>query len=105
MTRADRERTTVRRALVAGAVAGLAVGVPLTVAVVLGDGTGAALLAVSLLALSAGGVVATGWLLLAAGLDLRSGAGVGRRRVVWTVAVATSTFVAQVLAAAAASLR
>ncbi len=105
MTRANRERTTVRRALGAGAVVALAVGAPLAVAVLVGGGTGAALLAVSLLALTAGGVVATGWLLLAAGLDLRSGAGVGRRRAAWTVGVATSTFVAQVLAAAAASLR
>jgi len=104
VTGADRDRTTVRRALVAGSVVTLALGVPLAVAVVATGGTGAAVLAVTLLAVTAGGVVATAWLLLAAGLDLRAGAAVGRRRVVWTVAVATSTFAAQVLAAAAASL-
>lgn len=87
-----------------GAVVTAAVGGPLAIGVVAGGGTGTALLAVVMLALTAGGVVATGWLLLAAGLDLRAGAGVGRRRVAWTVAVAASTFAAQVLAAAAASL-
>ncbi|HWB73242.1 MAG TPA: hypothetical protein VG452_13595 [Egibacteraceae bacterium] len=89
MTRgpADRDRTTVRRALAAGLVVWAASASALVAAVVLAGAGGRLGLAAALLGLTAGSLVASTWLLVAAALDLLAGHVPGRRRVVWTVAL------------------
>lgn len=68
-----RDRTTLRRAALAGALVAAAVGLPLFVAVAVAGGSGRAGLAAVLLGLSVGGIVSAGWLLLAFLLDLLAG--------------------------------
>ncbi|HVM00924.1 MAG TPA: hypothetical protein VM324_16665 [Egibacteraceae bacterium] len=101
----DRDRTTVRRALAAGAAVWLAVGTVLVTIVVRAGGDGAAGLAAVFLALVSGAVVASGWLLLAAALDLLAGEPPGRRRVLWTVGVLLFTFSSPLLVVAAQAAR
>lgn len=86
-----RDRTTVRRALAAGGVVWALVAVPLVVSVVVGGGDGDAALPVVLLGLSCGGIVASGWLLLALGLDVAAGDPPGTARLLWTAAVVVLT--------------
>jgi len=86
-----RDRTTLRRALATGGVVWTLVALPLVVSVVVGGGNGAAALSVVLLGLSCGGIVASGWLLLALGLDLAAGDAPGARRLFWTAAVVVLT--------------
>ncbi len=94
-----RDRTTVRRALCAGAVTWAAIGVPLLVAVVFGGGDGRAGLVVVLLGLTLGGVVATGWMLLATLLDLLAGGRPGGYRARWLLGTFLVTALLPVLLA------
>lgn len=94
-----RDRTTVRRALLAGAVTWAVVGLPLLLAVVVGGGQGRAGVVVVLLGLTLGGVVATGWMLLATLLDLVAGARPGGYRAVWLGATFLVTALLPVLVA------
>ena len=81
----DRNRTTVRRAVRAGAIGGaVAAGFMLILAVQSKVAGGAVLAA----AIAGWGVIAAAWLLLAALLDVLAGEPPNLRRVVWT-AVAT----------------
>jgi hypothetical protein len=82
-----RDRTTLRRALLAGAVAWAAVALPLLAAVLLGGGSAQMALTGVLLGFVIGACVAAGWLLFAAVLDLWVGEPPGRRRLVWTAAM------------------
>jgi len=82
----ERDRTTVGRALRAGTVAGGAVAGVLLLAVLLGAGRGAP--AAVMAGVAIGALVAAGWLLLGAVLDIFAGERVGATRWAWT-AVAT----------------
>ena len=79
----DRDRRVVRRGFAAGGVVWVLVAGPLAVAA--GDNDRAVLVAV-LLGLTFGAFAASGWLLVAAVLDLWVGEPPARRRVVWTAA-------------------
>ena len=96
-----RDRTTLRRALVAGAVCAAAVGLPLLVAVVIGDGSGRAGLVAVLLGLTIGGLVASGWLLLAVLLDLLAGEPPSGTRLLLTLLVLLASAFAPLLLLAA----
>ena len=80
----ERDRTTVRRALKAGAVAGVLVMVLLLSLALSGNAPGGAVVVMSGIAL--GSLVAAAWLLLAGLLDVFAGEVPSRRRVAWTVA-------------------
>jgi hypothetical protein len=93
----DRDRETVRRALRAGGATWAVVGGALVASVLNAGGDGRAGLAAVLLGLVFAGMVASGWLLVAAGLDLLADETPSRRRVVWTVAVVLATMLSPVL--------
>ncbi|PSO52416.1 MAG: hypothetical protein BRC31_04835 [Actinobacteria bacterium QS_5_72_10] len=95
----ERERVTVRRALIAGAVAWALLGVPLSVG--MAPSQGPASPAGALLGLVFGGVVASAWLLTALTIDLWTRQPLGRRRLVWTAAVTLATMLSPVLPVAA----
>ncbi|MDQ3343816.1 MAG: hypothetical protein M3425_02910 [Actinomycetota bacterium] len=78
----ERDRTTVRRALRAGALAGGVVACALLLAVLLGPGGGAP--AAVMAGIAVGALVAAGWLLLGAVLDIFAGERVGATRWAWT---------------------
>lgn len=105
MNRPDRERTTVRRGLVAGALVGVVTGSPLVVTVVRAGGDGATGLVAVMMGLVAGAVVASAWLVLAAVLDLLAGEPPGRRRALWTVGVVVFTLASPMLIVAAQAAR
>lgn len=94
-----RDRTTVRRALAAGAVMWALVGLPLLVAVVAGGGEGRAGVAVVLLGLTLGGAVATAWMLAATLLDLLAGGRPGVHRALWLIGTFLVTALLPVLVA------
>ncbi|CAN5725026.1 hypothetical protein BH24ACT14_BH24ACT14_19480 [soil metagenome] len=73
-----------RRALRAGALAGGVVAAVLLLAVLLGPGRGAA--AAVMAGIAIGSLVAAGWLLLGAVLDIFAGERVGAARWAWTAA-------------------
>ena len=81
---ADRNRTTVRRALRAGGVVGAAAGVAALVAALAGTVPGGFVIAA---ALAAGSLVAAFWLLLAGLLDVFAGEAPDRRRVLWMIGI------------------
>lgn len=93
----ERDRVTVRRALLAGGAAWALVGGPLIVGLAPAGGDASA--AGMLLGLVVGGIVASGWLLLAAAIDLRTDQPIGRRRVAWTVGVTALAVIAPVMVA------
>lgn len=101
MSGAQRDRTTVRRALLAGALTSTVTGLPLLVAAVVGGQGGAVGLATVLLALTLGGMVASAWLLLGSILDVRAGERPGTRRLVWTAALVGVTLLSPLLLVAA----
>ena len=79
---AERDSTTLRRAVRAGTIVGLVAGVAVGVLAAVSDlGLGAALGA----ALVVGLFAAAGWLLLAALLDIAAGERIGKRRALWTL--------------------
>lgn len=96
-----RDRTTVRRALLAGTVAWGVVSLPLLVAVAVRGGSGQVGLAVVLLGLTVAGLVASAWLLLAVLLDLLAGEPPSAARLLITAGVVLLTGVAPVLFLAA----
>jgi hypothetical protein len=96
-TRPDRDRETVRRALRAGGLTWAVVGGLLVASVLYAGGDGRAGLAAVLLGMVFGGMVASGWLLVAAGLDLLADEPPSRRRAAWTVAVVVATMLSPVL--------
>lgn len=85
-TSTDRDRETVRRALRAGTAVWLALSAVLVAVTALLGGTGRQGAVVVTLALVVGTLVTAAWLLLAAGLDLATGAFPSRRRALWTIA-------------------
>lgn len=94
----DRDRVTVSRALRAGGVAAAATALLLLVAaIVAGVGYAAALTG----GLAIGSVVAAGWLLLAALLDILAKDFPGPRRLAWTVGAAVVALVSPFLVLAA----
>jgi hypothetical protein len=100
-TAPEADRRVVRRALRAGAVVGaglalLAVGGN---ALLGGDGRAAAVWITSCLVV--GLLVAAGWLVLAALLDMASGSLPGGRRIAWTAGVVAAAFISPVIPAAA----
>jgi hypothetical protein len=97
----DVDRRVVRRALRAGAAAGAALAVAALAANAAFGGDGAAALVWALSALVVGLLVAAGWLVLAALLDLVAGVLPGRRRLAWTAGLFAAAFVAPVLPSAA----
>ena len=80
---ADRNRTTVRRALIAGGVVGLAAGLSALAGVVSGNVPGAVVISA---VLAASSFVASTWLLFSAVLDVIAGDPPDGRRTAWTVA-------------------
>ncbi|MPZ72924.1 MAG: hypothetical protein GEU74_06775 [Nitriliruptorales bacterium] len=82
---ADRDRTTVKRALVAGAVAGAVAGT-LALAGVMANAVPGALVIAAVIAGSS--FVAAGWLLLSAVLDILAGDPPDARRTAWTAGAA-----------------
>ena len=102
---ADRERTTVRRGLVAGGVVWAVTAGPLVVVVVRAGGDGAAGLVAVMMGLVAGSVAASAWLMLAAALDLLAGETPGRRRALWTVGVVVFALASPMLIVAAQAAR
>lgn len=101
MSGSERDRTTVRRALLAGALTSTVIGLPLLVSAVVGGQGGAVALATVLLGLTLGGLVASAWLLLAGILDVMAGERPGLRRMVWTAALVGVTLVSPLLLVAA----
>ncbi len=99
--RPARDRTTLRRGLLAGGIAWAGVAVPRVVAAALGGAGGRTGLAAVLLGLCCGGLVASGWLLLAVLLDTLAGEPPGARRLRWTAAVVALTACSPVLFLAA----
>jgi hypothetical protein len=93
----ERDRLTVRRALIAGAVAWALVGGPLVVGLAPAGGQASAV--GMLLGFVIGGIVASGWLLVAAAIDLRTDQPIGRRRVAWTVGVTAVAALSPVMVA------
>lgn len=96
-----RDRTTLRRAFVAAAISAAAVALPVLLAVALGGGSGRAGVAAVLLGLTVGGLVASGWLLLAVLLDLLAGDPPGTARLLLTLGVLLASAFAPVLLLAA----
>jgi Na+/melibiose symporter-like transporter len=96
----SRDRTTLRRALAAGAIACVVVGLPLFAAAVPRGGGRAGLVAL-LLGLTVGGIVASLWLLLAALLDLLAGHTPSDARLLWTLGVVLAAAASPVLLLAA----
>lgn len=92
---AERDRVTVRRALIAGGVVWVLVGGPLIVGFAPVGGQASA--AGMLLGLVFGGLVASLWLLLAAAIDMGTGQPIGRRRMVWTAGVLVATMLSPLL--------
>lgn len=92
---AERDRVTVRRALIAGGVVWAIVGGPLVVGLAPAGGQASA--AGMLLGLVFAGLIASLWLLVAAGIDLWAGQAIGRRRVAWTAAVLVATLLSPLL--------
>lgn len=92
---AERDRVTVRRALIAGGVVWALVGGPLVVGLAPAGGQASA--AGMLLGLVFAGVVASLWLLVAAGIDLWMGQPIGGRRVAWTAGVLVATMLSPLL--------
>jgi hypothetical protein len=80
----DRNRTTVRKALRAGALVGVAVMLVLAPTAFSADGPGGAVVVTA--GFAAATLVTAGWLLLAAGLDLFAGEPMDLRRGLWTAA-------------------
>lgn len=80
----DRNRTTVRRALRAGAALSLITLVLLSPTAFADNSPGIAVILFA--ALTAGGFATAGWLLLAALLDILAGEPLDRRRGAWTAA-------------------
>ncbi|MDQ3538361.1 MAG: hypothetical protein M3415_06165 [Actinomycetota bacterium] len=80
----ERDRITVRRALRSGAAAGVVVTGALLLVVLLGPGGGAPVAVMTGVAI--GALVAAGWLLLGAVLDILAGERVGAARWAWTAA-------------------
>lgn len=101
----DRDRTTVRRALTAGV--GLWVGISAVVLpmVIRAGGEGSAGVVVVAIAMVAGSLLASAWLLLAACLDLVAGEPPGRRRTIWTVVLILFTFASPLLVVGAQAAR
>ncbi len=97
----EADRRTIRRALRAGVLTALALGLLTVVGSTLsgGDGRAAAVWVAS--AVVVGMLVSAGWLVLAMILDLSAGVVPTRRRIVWTVGVFALAFVAPILPAAA----
>lgn len=91
----DRERRTVRRALVAGGATWLGLG--LLLGLRLAPGGGEARLVGVLLAMIVAGLVASGWLLLALLLDLVTDQPIGRGRLAWTAALVVFTIASPML--------
>lgn len=102
---ADRDRTTVRRALAAGAGVWAVLATVLVVLIMRAGGDGTAGFAAVVSALVVGSVVASAWLLLAALLDLLAGHTPGRYRVGWTVGVLVFTFFSPLLVLGAQAAR
>lgn len=94
-----REARTLRRALLAGAGTAVVVGGGLAIGLAAGGGAVSAVAA--LLGLALGLVVASGWLLLAALLDLVAGQRVGRARIAVTGTLLLATALVPLLVAAA----
>ncbi len=94
-----------RRALTAGTALWVGLGAVLIGAVVRAGGDGAAGAVALTIALVAGSLLASAWLLLAATLDLVAGEPPGRRRTLWTVALIVFTFASPLLVAAAQAAR
>lgn len=92
---AERDRVTVRRALIAGGVVWGLVGGPLVVGLAPAGGQASA--AGMLLGLVFAGLIASLWLLAAAGIDLWTGQPIGRRRVAWTAGVLVATMLSPLL--------
>ncbi len=80
----QRDRTTVRRALRAGAVAGGGVG-GLLLVVAVASRAGIETVTAVMSGVAVGALVTAGWLLLAALLDVLAGDYPGRRRLLWTL--------------------
>ena len=97
-TGADRNRTTVRRALRG---AGVVAVVVLVLGLILTSSADIPLRAVIATAIAAGLFVAAGWLLLSMLLDTFAGDPPDRRRTLWTVAVTTLAMLAPFLLLAA----
>ncbi|MDP8970594.1 MAG: hypothetical protein M3N52_08920 [Actinomycetota bacterium] len=93
---AQRDRTTVRRALRAGLVVWAICAGALLGAVLVAGAGGRFGLAAVLLGLTAGSLAASSWLLLSAALDLLAEQPPGRRRVAWTVTVVAFTVLSPV---------
>jgi hypothetical protein len=94
----DRDRRVVRRGFVAGGVVWVLVAGPLAVAA---GGDDRAVLVAVLLGLTFGAFAASGWLLVAAILDLWVGEPPARRRVVWTAAATLLALISPFLLLAA----
>lgn len=94
-----------RRALLAGVALWVVGGAVLVAVVVRAGGDGAAGVVAVMVALVAGSLLASAWLLLAATLDLVAGEPPGRRRVLWTVGVLLFAFVSPLLVAGAQAVR
>lgn len=105
MAPSERDRTTVRRALVAGMTLWVGAATALLWVVIRAGGDGAAGVVAVMVALVAGSLLSSSWLLLAATLDLVAGDPPGRRRAVWTVAVIVFTFASPLLVAGAQAAR
>lgn len=91
---AERERVTLRRAAVAGFATWALVGGGLAVGLA-GAGGQASAAGVVLGAVIAG-IVASAWLLAALAIDVATRRPVGRRRLLWTIAVTLLTMVSPV---------
>ena len=79
----ERDSTTVRRALKAGAVAAALVVAGLVALTIAGSGPGGAVVVTAAIAL--GSLITAAWLLLAGLLDVLAGEPPGRRRLAWTL--------------------
>lgn len=93
--RADRDRATVRRALIAGGVVWALVGGPLVVGLAPAGGRASA--AGMLLGLVFAGMATSLWLLTAAAIDLWTGQPIDRRRLAWTAGVPVATMLSPLL--------
>ncbi len=93
--RADRDRVTVRRALIAGGVVWALVGGPLVMWFAPAGGQASAV--GMLLGLVFAGMITSTWLLVAAAIDLWTGQPVDRRRLAWTVGVTIATMLSPLL--------
>lgn len=94
-----------RRALLAGVALWVGGSAVLVAVVVRAGGDGAAGVVAVMVALVAGSMLSSAWLLLAATLDLVAGEPPGRRRVLWTVGVLLFAFASPLLVAGAQAVR